>query len=198
MIVGYDEEQETYSVRHPFVWQGTYAARYDEIGQTNGNEWFNVTVFDSAKSADDPALHRLALENAISFADGTRLGEHKWAQGFKAYELWLEVLESGNELPSFTHYHANILRNRRELAAQYLRDVAQIFPAARKPLESAAAHYEREHQAAERLYRLIDAGRHRGYRDEERSEATLLLRQAYDADRAAIDEIRTALAMLDR
>ena len=145
IIVGYDEAQETYSIRHPFVWQGDYTVRWDEVGEWMGSEWFSVMVFDGAKSADDRELHRMALENAVSFADGTRLGKHKWAQGFDAYELWLDAFASA-DLPDFTHYHARILSWRRELAAEYLRDLAGIFEAAREPLEEAAGHYGREHR----------------------------------------------------
>ena len=196
IIVGYDEAQETYSIRHPFVWQGDYTVRWDEVGEWMGSEWFSVMVFDRAKSADDRQLHRMALENAVSFADGTRLGKHKWAQGFDAYELWLDAFASA-DLPDFTHYHARILRWRRELAAEYLRDLAGIFVTAREPLEAAAGHYGREHSSLADLSLLVDAALARGFTDDDRAEAGRLLRQALEADRAAVDGIRRALALLD-
>ena len=196
IIVGYDEAEETYSIRHPFVWQGDYTVRYDEVGEWMGAEWFSVMVFDGAKSADDRELHRMALENAVSFADGTRLGKHKWAQGFDAYELWLDAFASA-DLPDFTHYHANILTWRRELAAEYLRDLAGIFEAAREPLEAAAGHYGREHASLADLSLLVDAALTRGFTEDDRAEAGRLLRAALEADRAAVDGIRRALALLD-
>jgi beta-lactamase regulating signal transducer with metallopeptidase domain len=89
LIVGYDESQQSYTIRHPFVWQGDYTIGYDEIGDAGATNWLNVMVFDEARKADDDELHRMALRNALSFADGTRQGEHRWTQGFHAYETWL-------------------------------------------------------------------------------------------------------------
>ena len=161
-----------------------------------GAEWFSVMVFDGAKSADDRELHRMALENAVSFADGTRLGKHKWAQGFDAYELWLDAFASA-DLSDFTHYHARILSWRWELAAEYLRDLAEIFEAAREPLVAAAGHYGREHASLADLSLLVDAALTRGFTEDDRAEAGRLLRAALEADRAAVDGIRRALALLD-
>jgi beta-lactamase regulating signal transducer with metallopeptidase domain len=197
IIVGYDEAQETYSIRHPFVWQGDYSVRYDEIAEVDpAMFWFNVMVFDGAKSADNKALHRMALMNAISFADGTRLGEHKWTQGFAAYEQWLEAFESP-DLPSITHHHANMLTYKREFAAEYLRDLSGIFADAVVPLAAAADHYEGEHAILEEFRSLADVGRAGGYSDEDRAELGRLLRGALEEERAAVANIEAALKLMD-
>ena len=195
LIVGYDEARETYTIRHPFVWQGDYTIRYDEIGETDGAEWLSVMVFEAAKSADDQALHRMALKHAISFADGTRLGKHRWTQGLEAYETWLTAFES-TDLPDITHHHANMLEARRELAAEYLQDLSEILPDAAEPLAAAAAHYEREHAPLVKLSMLTDEGRSRGYTVEDRAEMKRLLHAALDEERSAVEQIRTALRAL--
>lgn len=196
LIVGYDEEQQTYTIRHPFVWQGDYTVGYDQIGQWNGNEWFSVMVFDDAKSANDETLHRMALRNAISFADGTRLGEHKWAQGLAALEMWQGAFESA-DMPHFTHFHARVLTWRKELAAQYMRDLAGIFEEARGPLELAAGHYEHEQKLAQELAQLADVATVHGYSETSLAEARRLLGDVLRHERAAIEQITVALAVVD-
>lgn len=195
LIVGYDETQETYTIRHPFVWEGDYTVRYDADWENQGGDWFNIMVFDDVKNADDVTLHRMALTNALSFADGTRLGEHRWTQGLHAYETWLAAFESP-DLPDITHHHANMLTYRRELAVEYLRDLSAIFEGAAEPLAAAASHYEREHALLEQLKTRANTGRMDGYTDQDRTEMSRLLRAAFEEERAAVDQIRVALAML--
>ena len=43
LIVGYDPEGETYTIRHPFV-EVDYVVRYDALGPGDPGGWFNVTV----------------------------------------------------------------------------------------------------------------------------------------------------------
>ena len=71
LIVGYDPEAETYTIRHPFV-SVDYVVRYDALGPADPGGWFNVTVFEAPTEADEKATHRMALRNAVAFAEATR------------------------------------------------------------------------------------------------------------------------------
>ena len=147
LIVGYSVEDETYSVRHPFV-ADTYTVRYDAIGHTDPAEWFNITVFDRPASVNEKKLHLNALRNAVAFAHGTRFaaddeGDAKRREsphGFSAYELWQEAFQSEDVPLEPSRYHAHVLSERRISAAAYLRGLVAQFPEAAESLDAAAAH----------------------------------------------------------
>ena len=204
LIVGYNEAEETYTVRHPFV-ADTYAVRYDAIGHTDGVEWFNVTIYDEPSSADEKATQLTALRNAVAFANGTRYTDERFMRhngkgipyGFAAYELWLEAFRSEDISPGHSHHHAEILRGRRLTAAAYLRELVTLFPDAAKPLEAAAAHYDRELESLNPLCDLCQAAGETGaWTAEGRVEAATLIGEALKADRAAIASIEAALALV--
>jgi len=114
LIVGYNEAEETYTVRHPFV-ADTYTVRYDAIGPADPSEWFNVTIYNQPSNADEKATQLTALRNAVAFANGTRYtdehfmrpnGKQSIPYGFNAYELWGQAFESDDILPGHSHHHA--------------------------------------------------------------------------------------------
>ena len=205
LIVGYDEEEETYTIRHPFVGD-TYTVRYDAIGHTDPVEWFNIKVFDRPASADPKALHLIALRNAVAFAHGTRFaaGDEGDAKrrasphGFSAYELWQKAFDSEDVPLEPSRYHAHVLKERRVSAAAYLRELVTYFPEAAGSLNAAAAHYDRELQSLNTLYDLCAASKERGeFNAGNREEAQRLIGEALKEDREAIARIEAALALID-
>lgn len=206
LIVGYNVEDETYSVRHPFV-ADTYTVRYDAIGHTDPADWFNITVFDRPASVHEKKLHLNALRNAVAFALGTRFaaddeGDAKRREspphGFSAYELWQEAFESEDVPLEPSRYHTHILRERRISAAAYLRGLVAQFTQAAESLNAAAAQYDRELQSLNELYDLCAAAKDRGeFRPGDREEAQRLIGEALKADRAAIAGIEAVLALID-
>jgi hypothetical protein len=50
-----------------------------------------------------------------------------------AYETWIAAIASADL--DHAHHHANILRGRKELAAEYLQDLSGLFAAAAKAAE---------------------------------------------------------------
>ena len=201
LIVGYDPEAETYTIRHPFV-SVDYVVRYDALGPADPGGWFNVTVFEGPTEADERATHLLALRNALAFAEGTRFEQagrpQTRPQGFAAYETWSAAFESGDMVNLPTRHHAKILTWRRELAADYMRELTGLLPEAAEPLQAAAADYDREHRALLALSSLVEDAHGRGaYTDDERAESRRLIGEALEADRAAVSRIETALAILD-
>ena len=205
LIVGYNEAEETYTVRHPFV-ADTYTVRYDAIGHTDGVEWFNVTIYDQPSSADEKATQLTALRNAVTFANGTRYTDERFMRhngkgipyGFAAYELWREAFKSEDVSSGHSHHHAETLRARRLSAAAYLRELVTIFPEAAEPLEAAAAHYDRELESLNPLYDLCGAAQKaKAITAEDRAEAGRLIGEALKVDREAIASIEAAMALID-
>ena len=202
LIVGYDPEAETYTIRHPFV-SVDYVVPYDALGPADPGGWFNVTVFEAPTEADEKATHRMALRNAVAFAEATRFEQagrprRERPQGFAAYETWSAAFESEDVVKQPLRHHAKILTWRRGLAADYMRELTRLLPEAAEKLQAAAADYDREHQALVQLSALVEAAHGRGaYTADERAEARRLIGEALEADRAAVSRIEAALAILD-
>ncbi len=120
------------------------------------------------------------------------------ARGHAAYELWREAIESGVAVAGYSQYHAVRLRVFRRHAAGYLRELVDLLPSAATDLREAAGHYDRLVETAAALHDLCDEAEDAGgFSDDARSEAAGLITAALDADRAAIDSIEAALAVLD-
>ena len=144
----------------------------------------------------------MALRNAVALAEGTRFEQagrpQTRPQGLAAYETWIAAFESGEVVKQPTRHHAQILTWRRELAAEYMRELAGLLPEAAEPLGAAAADYDREHRALVELSALVDSTHQRGeYTAGELTEARRLIAEALEADRAAVSRIEAALAILD-
>ena len=206
MLIGYDESDETYAVRHQYIGLGqeTYPVRYDGLGTVASANWFCVLVFDRPEeSVEVPETHLRALRNAVAFAENTRwapaTGHHRGdARGLAAYPLWREAFESGEAEPEYSQYHAHDLQVFRGHAAAYLRELVEVFPAAASTLQEAAEHYDRLVEIATTLHDLCAAARDEGrLSDDARVEAARLVTAALDADRSAIARIAAALATLE-
>ena len=200
IIVGYDPEGETYTIRHPFV-EVDYVVGHDLLGPGDPGGWFNVTVYEGPTEADERATHLMALRNAVALAEGTRFEQagrpQTRPQGLAAYETWVAAFESGDVVKQPSRHHAKILTWRRELAAEYMRELTGLLPEAAEPLEAAAADYDREHRALLALSTLVDSTHQRGeYTGDELAEARRLIAEALEADRAAVSRIEAALAIL--
>ena len=205
MLVGYDDTDETYTVRHKWrTREGSdFSVRYDAIGHTDPVELFNVMVYDGPSEIDERTTHRTALQNAVAFANGRRYDPSEAvydvdARGFAAYELWIEALESKDGSPFHSHFHARIIRASRQGAAGYLRELVAMFPEAGGELNAAAAQYERELDALEPLYEICHTAKHEdNFPEDARARARALIAEALDGDRKAVAHIEAALAILD-
>ena len=196
LIVGYNEPDETYTIRHPFM-PDDYTVRYDAIGYTDGAQWFNVKIFEKLSDKDEKTTHVEALQNALASAKGERYKRKKSSHGFAAYETWRKALESKEVPLEPSRYHAEILKGRRLAAAAYARELVTVFPEAKDPLEAAATQYDREVAALEPLYDLLETARDReAITSSQRAEARRLIGEALAADRAAVARIEAVLAVL--
>ena len=206
LVVGYNEGDHTYTIRHPFV-TGAYTVRYDSIGFSDGAEWFNLKVWEGEGESSLGDTHWQALRHAVAFAYGTRFtnelfvrddGRQVRPYGFAAYETWLNAFESPDVSAHHTEHHAHMLRYRRTAAALYVRELTDVFPVAAAPLQAAAVHYEHELESVQHLFDLSRAASARGFNAADRKEAQRLIRAALAADRAAVEQIELALARLDK
>ena len=175
-----------------------YPVRFDAIGFADPINWFRVGTF-KPKDLDDNALHLTSLRNAVTFANGTRYDSPKNPYGFAAYELWQEAFESDVKLNA-TLFHTETLKPRREAAAAYLRELTYVYPAAAKPLEAAAAHYDREIESITAIFDLcVATTKHEPevFTPDQRAEIRSLIAQALKADRDAVAQIEAALKILE-
>ena len=206
LIVGYNDADETYTIRHPFV-SVDYTVRYDVLGPADPGGWFNVQIWEQPSTTDARELHLTALRNAVSFAHGTLYTDENFVRpdgkrvnpyGFTAYETWSEAFESEDvPISPGGHHHPNVLGDRRAAAAAYMRELVEIFPEAAEVLETAATHYDREVHSVAALGRIIGAAYEDGaITAEQRAEARRLIAEALAADRAAVAQIQAALKLL--
>lgn len=147
LIIGYDEADETYTIRHPFV-EGSSSVRYDAIGHAEPVEPIWVKVYAKPSAADEREMHLTALRNAVAFAHATRYAEgdernanrRALPHGFAEYEVWQQAFKSADVPVNVTHHHLEMLMARRVAAAIYLRELCTFFPEAAEQLETAAVH----------------------------------------------------------
>ncbi len=204
-LVGYNEAEETYTVRHQYHKKGreAYTVRYDAIGHTDPIQWFHVLVYDGSMPVDSMDTHVTALRNAVAVANGTRRdterGIHKAdAQGFAAYELWRAAIESGVADPKHTLNHARELVAWRGYAAAYLRELAEIFPNARSNLEDGASHYDNLIETAAKLQAFCEPlVESKTFSKSTRSVAANLVTNLLGAERKAIQAIEEVLKVLN-
>ena len=204
LIIGYDEADEAYTIRHPFV-EGPYDVRYDEIGHAEPEESIWVMVYDRPSATDERETHVTALRNAVAYAHAKRYAEddernanrRATPHGFAAYGVWQQAFTSADVPVNVTHHHLEMLMYRRVAAAAYLRELAGFFPAAVGSLETAATHYDHEMESLNPLHDLCDAACERqAWRAEDRAEARRHIGDALQADREAIACIEAALARI--
>lgn len=202
LIVGYDETDETYTIRHPFV-DGPYDVRFDEIGHAEPEESIWVIVHDRPSAEDERETHLTALHNAVAYAHGTRYAEgdernanrRATPHGFAAYEVWQQAFSSADVPVNGTHHHLEMLMYRRVAAATYLREFSSVFPEAADQLEAAAVHYDREMDS---LHDVCDAACDReAWLAEERARAGELIGDSLKAERKAISRVVAAIAILE-
>lgn len=204
LFIGYDEANETYTIRHPFV-EGAYDVRYDEIGHAETEESIWVKVYQQPSAADERAMHLTALRNAVAYAHSRRYAaddernanRRALPHGFAAYDVWQQAFKSADVPVNVTHHHLEMLMYRRVAAAKYLRELAGFFPNTAASLETAATHYDREMDSLNPLHDLCDpACERQAWHAEDRAEARRLIGDALQADREAIACIEAALVSI--
>ncbi len=207
LIVGYNENEESYTIRHPFV-RETFTIGYDAFGPF---EAFDVRILETPNTEDKRDLHRKALQNAVRFANGTQYtdetfktpdGKQKKPYGFAAYDTWRDAFTSGEKLksgPRRQRHNALMVRRKRRGAAAYLRELTTIFPEAAEHLEAGAAQYDRELQVANSLVELFESvGERDEYTEAERASAGKLIAEAVKTERKAVAQIEAALAVIEK
>ena len=202
VLMGYDESEKTYTVRHQYNKSGeAYTVRYDAFGHTDPVEWFCVLVYDGPAESDPRDIHLMALRNAIAFSEGTRSESEAYLEpdgrGLAAYEHWLEALGTEDVSAEQSGIHAYKLGRFRGHAAAYIHELVDVFPKAGPQLEDAAAHYDREADVVSRLEKHCFAARDAGgFTAETRAEARTMVQEALAADGDAIASIKAMLEIV--
>lgn len=199
-LVGYDETEKTYTVRHQH-YKTEYTVPYDQFGYTDLVGWYCVMVLGEKKPFDRMALEVKSLENAVAFAHGTRFDLEKApykvdAIGFAAYQLWKQALEDDDADIGFTEHSAWILREMRENAAAYLREISDHFPeVSSQAISDAAEFYDEEIKAIVNLINICKENE--SFTKATRQEAVEAVKAALDAEKKAIRKIEEVLKTLN-
>ena len=206
LLVGYDTSDKTYTVRRRHE---DFQVKFDEIVYSR----FCVLIYDPTKKVDAARVNAGALRNAVAFAKGTRFTSEGYkypvdARGFAALELWRDEIASGAPIPAQqspksegffadSQYNSNELRFIRHYAAEYCRELVDLFPSTASNLEGAASHYDLVSAAASKLalvfLRAEDAGE---LAPSDRMKASGLISKALQAERDAIANIEAALSQI--
>ena len=202
-LVGYDETEKTYTVRHQH-YTTEYTIPYDQFGSSDPVDWYCVMVLAERKPLDRMALAVKSLQHAVAFAHGTQfdLKDAPYtvdAIGFAAFELWEAALARGDVDVGAIEHSAWILWEMREHAAAYLREITNHFPeASSRALSDAAVFYDEEIKAIVKLVNICKEHerKHETFTTSKKREAVEAVNAALNAEKKAIEKIKTALAIL--
>jgi hypothetical protein len=117
LLVGYDSEKGLYDVRVPG--RAMWSIPWDGFGRADPVNWFNVIVFGERRPVEERELEREALQFAVAHARSTQPGH-----GMDAYATWQRALEEGRLAPDANPRAARIVREAREHAAAFVREIA--------------------------------------------------------------------------
>lgn len=203
LLVGYDESNRTYTVRHQRNGNKEFQVPFDEFGYNDPVNWYCVLVLGTPIPTDRKAVVIASLRDALWFANGTRCNREHMAYaidalGFEAYEMWRDALADGSANVQRARGHANALRGMRKNAAAYVRECVDLFDAdVAQVLTQAAACYDMEVAALDMLYRYSqEAFDGDGFSEFQRQECVAALSAALEADRLAIGHIERALDLV--
>ncbi len=204
LLVGYDEEQRTYTVHHRWRSNKAFTVPYDEFGYNDDAQWYYVIVFGDHTPPDERAIATAALKDAVSYAEGTHYDKDTCcypvaAVGFAAYEVWRDVLVAGLPDAASVRNNAGELKFNRQQAAEFLRESADLFDApVAQVLSDAAACYDMEVAILTEVRNIARAAYEGGeFSAVHRREAVSGVGAALEAEKLAIGHIKSALTMLE-
>ena len=203
LLVGYNGEDRTYTVRHQHCGNKEFQVRYDAFGYTDGAKWYCVLVLGEPNNIDRKTVVVAALRDAVASAHGTRDNrEFKAYQtaavGFEAYTLWLNALTDGSASVQHAQGHARALLGLRRNAVEFMRECVGSFDGGvEQQLVEAAACYDTEVAALDVLYGYCqEAFENDGFSAFQQKESVAALSAALDADKEAIGHIQEALDLI--
>jgi hypothetical protein len=111
------------------------------------------------------------------------------------YTTWLKALETGRIQPDGSPKTARLLREARELAAAFLREIDERLPAAGADLRGASQHYKQVADAWEEYRQVFSPAVSDAACDPAKRAAGLeAVGRAYAAEQAAVRALENALA----
>lgn len=203
LLVGYDEEQRTYTVHHRWRSNKAFTVPYDGFGHIDGAGWYYVIVFGDHTPPDEKTIATAALKDAVAYADGTRYDKDVCcypvaAVGSAAYEVWRDALVAGLPDTRSVRNNANELKHNRQNAAEFLRESTAYFDApVAQALSDAAACYDMEIAVLTEVRNIARAAYEASEFSAAQKRATVSnVAAALEADKLAIRHIESALEML--
>jgi hypothetical protein len=200
LLVGYDREQRSYTVHHRWRTNKAFAAPYDGFGHVDDAGWYYVITFDEHTPPDEKAVTRTTIEEAVTYANGTRYDKDVCCYpvagvGFAAYEVWRDALLAGLPDAKAVRNNANELKLNRQNAAEFLRESAHALDGdIAQSLSDAAACCDMEVAVLNEVRNTArDAHESGEFTPEQRRTCISGIAAALEADKLAINHIKTAL-----
>jgi hypothetical protein len=210
LLVGYDAAEGVYHVRLPG--RVVYSVPWDGFGRADPVSWFHVIVFGAGYPRTPPRGEATARRHqrvwprdareqeweAVRFAVKHARSRHL-GHGLSGYQTWLAALESGKIQRDGSPKAARLLRECREHAAAFLREIIVTFPEAASELIEASQHYGQAGGAWEEYVRVFADAPADAARDPSRQKAAReCLQAAYAAEKAAVEALERVMDHADR
>ena len=203
LLVGYDQEERTYTVHHRWRSNKAFTVPFDGFGANDIAKWYYVMVFGKHTAPNPQKVTREALQDALTFADGTHYNKETCCYpvagvGFDAYDVWLDALRQGLPAPQAVRGNINELKFNRQMASTFLRESTHHFDATiAQALSQAAACYDMEIAILTEVRNTARTAHETGgFSHEQNREAISGISAAYEAEKLAIGHIQSALDML--
>jgi hypothetical protein len=192
LLVGYDETAGEYRVRVPGV--EMYSVPWDGFGYADPVNWFNVIVFGDKRPIDLRALELKSIRYAVKHAHSPRAGH-----GLRAYSLWMDSLRAGRLQSDGAPRAARLVREGRELAAQFLHEIAEHFPTTGGTLSKAAREYQDVAAAWHAYLRVFMPAATDAARDPEKQRLGVeALERAFEAEKEAVGALVEVVEAAER
>ena len=189
LIVGYDEEMETYALHN--AGYGPFTSRRNGFADEEPVNWTRLMVFRPQAALDVVGAGRDVIEHAIESSAGTHPGTDAPAHGLAAWEMWLNAFQQGTVNLRAARWHATFLLRARRGATTFLRGIEDEFPTyARPPLLAAADRYDQVIADMTVLRELVSG------EDPDLRQGAEILSAALEAERAALASLQQVLARL--
>lgn len=200
LVKGYDDRAGLFFVSTTVSSQYGEALPLSQWPPPDRLQWIEVILLGSRQRPDRRKADAMALRFAIDHAEsGEPHGPPDTAQGFAAYERWLEGFAQAGRLSRQGNARCiQVAQAARFDAARFLRDIARDYaPGVGAAMKQAASAYDGEALAFSRLATLFpfpSGGDVTGFGVLTAGAASM--QEAYNREREAVSHLKAALSRL--
>jgi len=214
VVCGFDETKGTLLGRSPIPGKEYNEASKDRLADTSVAPAIGIiTIGKKVKPFDARAAEVAALKEAVAHAHGASRKLECLPAGLASYDYWIAAYENRGKLvraksregkqdlgwvaaePPDDFYPLLVYPETHRAAADFLREIAPKYPAAKAHLEMAAEHFARDAAALEACRSAL-GDRKKAPTDEQCVKAAGYLRQARAMYTLGIKEVAAALSKI--